>query len=554
MGVLIGRSIVPNRFCGLGSVYGKAFRDPRLAIAGVAGFVGLTLLAGGGAMAEAYGTPAARAQMAAYATSEIPAAMSGMYGNPFNVGTVGGFLSWHYSGMFALIAGLWSILALSGTLAGDLASGSLEFVLSSPVSRRSVALQKVAGHLSAVVVAMVIVTGAAWLSGVVFYRMEGDQITLPAAAAFALKLGLMAALAGSVAFALAPFFGRRGAAGLAGAFMLGSYVVTGWAGAIPAFKPLAGLTWFSWTQYHVPLAGVYDWPSQLALVVATGVLLAVGVEGFVRRDIVAEGGIPMPRLPAVALGLRGPVSRAFGEMLPTSLAWGVGIGAFGFVVAAASRSFAESIGSAPDIVKVFQTFFPGDPTSPAWLLQLAFADFGLVLVGLAAATFVAAWSADETSGRLEMLLATPLSRARSALASGVAAWVAVAVTVALVALSLGLGVTLAEGDPWTPTAGTAGLAMYGSAMAGIGFAIGGLWRPAPAGPAIALLALVIFLDDMLAEALNFPDWVHQLALSAHLGKPMLGVWDVAGLAACVALAVGGATLGAWGMRRRDVGA
>jgi hypothetical protein len=33
---------------------------------------------------------------------------------------------------------------------------------------------------------------------------------------------------------------------------------------------------------------------------------------------------------------------------------------------------------------------------------------------------------------------------------------------------------------------------------------------------------------------------------------MIGVWDPAGIAACVGLAVGGLLLGAWGMTRRDV--
>jgi hypothetical protein len=33
---------------------------------------------------------------------------------------------------------------------------------------------------------------------------------------------------------------------------------------------------------------------------------------------------------------------------------------------------------------------------------------------------------------------------------------------------------------------------------------------------------------------------------------MVGQWDVAGVVACAAIAVGGVLLGAWGMARRDV--
>jgi uncharacterized membrane protein YfcA len=38
-----------------------------------------------------------------------------------------------------------------------------------------------------------------------------------------------------------------------------------------------------------------------------------------------------------------------------------------------------------------------------------------------------------------------------------------------------------------------------------------------------------------------------------MGQPMVGHWDVPGVVACLAIAVGGLFLGAWGMRRRDVG-
>jgi hypothetical protein len=34
----------------------------------------------------------------------------------------------------------------------------------------------------------------------------------------------------------------------------------------------------------------------------------------------------------------------------------------------------------------------------------------------------------------------------------------------------------------------------------------------------------------LAPALRLPGWVHQLALAAHQGQLMLGIWDWVGLA------------------------
>jgi len=96
------------------------------------------------------------------------------------------------------------------------------------------------------------------------------------------------------------------------------------------------------------------------------------------------------------------------------------------------------------------------------------------------------------------------------------------------------------------------LAAYGTAMAGIGFGVGGVAGSRLAAPAVVVVAIGTFLVDLLAPALKLPDWVHQLALSAHLGQPMVGTWEAAGIGACVGLALAGIAIGAWAMRRRDV--
>jgi ABC-2 type transport system permease protein len=66
------------------------------------------------------------------------------------------------------------------------------------------------------------------------------------------------------------------------------------------------------------------------------------------------------------------------------------------------------------------------------------------------------------------------------------------------------------------------------------------------------VVIVTFLIDLIAPALQLPDWVHGLALTTHMGQPMVGSWDWAGIAACLALALGGLALSGWGMSRRDI--
>jgi ABC-2 type transport system permease protein len=544
---------IHRRLYGLGSVFGKTLRDARLGVLVVAGLLGVMTLAGGMTMSSTYGTTEARMELAAM-SGDMPPMMRGMYGNPVNVDTLGGFISWHYGPYFALFAGLWSILALSSTLGAEARRGSLDFAIATPISRRSIALQKVAGHMAAVGIAMAVVAIVAWLTGLVGASFPDDAIPPAAAIAFGVGIGVQALMAGSLAFALAPFFGRGTAAGIAGAVMLGGYVINSYRTVVPAFDTLSGGTWFAWTAGNLPLAGQSDGAAVALTALAALVLVAIGVAGFVRRDVGVTISLPLPGMPRALLGVHGPLGRSFGDLLPTATAWGVGLGIYGVLMAAASRSLLDTLEASPAMADIFRNLIPGiDITTAAGFLQLAFADIGFVLIGLATATFIAVRSSDETSGRLELQLATPLTRVRWAAASGVAVWLAILLVTGLLAAAVALGVASVGQDAVTPAMGMLVLAVYGAALAGIGMAVAGVVRASLAAAVVMAVTVGTFLVDLLVPVLRLPEWLGQLALTTHLGEPMIGAWDGAGVIACLALALGGITLGSWGMSRRDVG-
>lgn len=544
---------IGGRVFGLGSVFGKTLRDSRWSILVAAGVLGVIVLAGGATMANSYGTPETRRELAEMAAT-LPPVMTGLVGEPVRVDTLGGFISWHYCAYFALLAGLWSILALSSTLALEAKRGSLEFVAASPMSRRRLAFEKVAAHVVAVAAAMMVVAGMAWAAGAFFGAMPGDEVAPDAAVGFALGLGLKALIAGAVAFALGSLLGRGAAAGAAGGLMVAGYVLNSYRTAVPAFEGPSSAFWFAWTRDFLPLAGQWDWHGLALVAVVTVILLIIGIEMFARRDIAVTLSLRTPRLPQPLLGIGGPVARSFGESLPNALWWGIGLGLLAFVLSASSTAFVDELSQSPGLTEAVRNLIPGiDLTTSAGFLQMVFIDLGLVLVGLAAATLVAGWASDETSGRLEMLLATPLTRARWAIASALGSWFALVVVVAITGVAMALGIAATGEDPSQPLVGMLALVVYGGAMAGIGFAVGGLMRPGFAAPTVAAVAIGTVLLQILAPALHLPDWVRQLALSDHMGHPLVGSWDAAGVAACVILAVGGALVGAWGLRRRDVG-
>jgi ABC-2 type transport system permease protein len=329
--------------------------------------------------------------------------------------------------------------------------------------------------------------------------------------------------------------------------MAGTWLMTG----LGVGGPLLALSPYSWTFDHVPLVGTYDWPP-LALVAILGIVfLAIGVELFARRDLGVTAGFSLPATPAVFLGVHGPTARAFGEQLPRALAWGIGLGLIGILYSSLSGVLADQLGSAPSFQGVFEALFPGiDLASVGGWLQL-YAELLYIAAGFAAATFVSRWASDETDGRLEVLLATPMARARWVVAGGAAALVATAAMTVLFAAGIGLGSASGGLDFGDAMLGCAALGLYAAAIVGVGFAVGGLWRTSLAAEIAALFVVATYLLDLVAPPLNL-DALHELALTAHMGQPMLGQWDPTGVVACLVIAVGGILLGAWGMSRRDV--
>ncbi len=543
-----------RRLYGFGSIYGKTMRDSRLAFLIMSGLVVGFMFAIGQAFGTAYSTPGSRVELVNLVES-VPPILAGMAGNTVSVDTMGGFLTYKYGPFFAFLAGMWSIMALSGTLAGEARRGSLDIVAVAPFGKRRIALEKLLAHVTMLGLSMALLALAAWVAGAAFGTPElGDGIPPLAAVGFALWVGLIALASGSVAFALAPLVGRGAAAGIAGIVLLGGFVVGNYAPYVPALDLVANLSWFSWTYDHVPLAGRFDWLSVAAVGAIAVALLAIGVELFARRDLGVTSSLPIPGLPRVTLGLRGPVGRAAGDQLPLALGWGLAIGVFGFVIAASSQSFTEELlAQSPSIAEILRTVFPNvDFFSAGGFLQLIFVEVGLIVVGLSAATFVSKWASDESSGRLEMLLTTPLERARWALAGGVGALIAVAASMLIYAAGIGLGAAFAGSDAVTPAVGALVMSLFAAAMVGVGIAIGGVLRTSLAAELVTVVVIATFLVNLLAPALGLPEWFHDLALTAHLGQPMLGMWDIGGIVACLVLAAGGIALGAWGMRRRDV--
>ncbi len=544
-------------------VFAKTVRDSRVAVLGIGLLLGLLILATAYAVADQFDTVAERLALARE-MELLPPLFQGLIGRAINLETLPGFVSWRLVGFMPLMLGLWSVVALSGTLAGEASRGTLELVLSTPITRRSLAAQKYLGHATGIAAVILVVSIIAWLGSLSFASLPGDVIEPGSALAEFALVGSIALFAGSIAFAVAPLAGRATAAGVAAAYLFASYVVNGFSGMVPSFDILRNLSIFHWTEGHRPMAGVSDWPALGAVLVGTTVLAVIGMAIFERRDLastVALGARIRRRLHVPGLGplsagrwsLRGPFSRSFAGLLPTAVLFGIAMAMYGGFIAFAADQFAATLTAVPQIQQMIAMIYPEfDFSTVGGILQLAIFAFLVLVVGLAAATLVAAWASEERDGQLEQVLAAPLSRTTWVLRSGLAVLVAALVMGAVVGLGPALGAAV-QGDPFvTLLGGGLVLGIYGAALVGVGFVVAGLGWPSLAGPVVAGLTLAFYLFDLIGSILRLSDDVMNLTFNRHLGKPMIGVYDVGGLVFCAVLAVGGLLFAAFLYRRRDL--
>jgi ABC-2 type transport system permease protein len=546
------RSDPPAQLVGPSSVFAKGMRDSRRATAVAVAFVAFVMLVGAAAIASAFGTVETRQQVIGLATT-LPAVFQSLLGPPVALDTLGGLIEWRYGIILGVLLPVWSILALSGTLAGEADRGSLELLATTAITRRRLALEKLCAHLVSVLILLVALALSTWLCGVAFATLPGDAIAPEAAIGYAALTGALMLAPGSVAFAAAPFLGRGAAAGLAAFVMVAGYLINGFHASIDVFNSLLPVSWFAWTAGHIPLAGRSDWGPVAGLgALATG-LLVLGVAAFERRDVGRTVRLPAPRLPGVLLGLREPLGRTLGERLRASAVWGLALGLYTIVIAATSSTLADAIRQIPALEQLMRLLYPDvDYTTVAGVLELTLTKNGLILFGFVAATAVAGWAAEESSGRLEVLLSAPMTRVAWFVRSGLGTFLAITFSAAIVSVAAAIGAASQGSDPGLPARGAFVFALYGLAWAGLGLAIGGLVRSSLAAGTVIALTVGSFLVELFATALKLPDWVADLALGAHFGQPFVGIWDPGGVIASLVLAFGGLALGAWGMANRDV--
>lgn len=263
----------------LAPVAAKLLRDHRRGIAGW--IAALTLLA---LMDLAvFPTVQSQAGQMEQVLKAYPQALKAMFGLGSDFGTGPGY----FDAEFLSFLGPLVVLAIgigfgAGATATEEERGTIDWLMSAPLNRTRVMLEKSLGVLVAVLAA-----GAALLVVMLIGSpLAGLGLGLGGIAAAVANLVLLGWAYAALAVAVGAATGHRWAAtGTAVAVGLGGYLLTTLARIVPSLQPWRWLSPFTWYASGDALHGQLHAGYLAALLLTTVLLLALAVFAFRRRDL-----------------------------------------------------------------------------------------------------------------------------------------------------------------------------------------------------------------------------------------------------------------------------
>jgi ABC-2 type transport system permease protein len=214
----------------------------------------------------------------------LPQAMKAIFGGQLDYSTANSFLSAQlYSVIAPIILIVYGVSQGVGAIAGEEERGTLGLLLSCPVPRRSVLLQK-----AAAMAAGVAALAATLWAGLLFFGMvRGVSIDVSGLAYGTLSLALVSLFFGAMGLAVGAATGRRGVAtGAVVGFAVATYLLNAFLNLVDWLWVARFITPFYYYSGNAPLTHGLSVSHALVLSGAVIVLIAASVWGFERRDLV----------------------------------------------------------------------------------------------------------------------------------------------------------------------------------------------------------------------------------------------------------------------------
>ena len=462
------------------------------------------------------------------------------YGYPYDVASVAGYTAWRVGGTLAIAAAVFGVLAAVRALRAEEDAGRAEIVLAAPVRRSA--------SFAASAAAIGLGTALLWGAQLAGFLLGGLPLGGSAYLALASTsvAGVYAGI-GALACQLAPT--RRVALELGTAVVGVGLLVRVIADTASGAGWLRWASPLGWAELMRPFSDPR--PAVLALPLGAGIALLALSAIIARRRDVGVGLLGAHDEAEPRMGLLGsPIAQALRGERGSLIAWTVGSGAFALVlglVSASVRSANISASTRRELAKLGT----GSIATPTGYLAFVFVFFALA-VSLFSCAQLAAIRRDEAEGRLDTLLAAPVSRTgwllgrlglavggaiAIALVAGVAAWLGASVA----GVDVSLARMIEAGANCLP------VAILFLAVAALAY---GLVPRAAAAVAYTLVA-VSFLWQIVSSLLGAPAWTQDLSPFRHVAAVPTQSFRAGAAAAMLGIAVALGALAVVAFRARD---
>jgi len=500
-----------------------------------------------------------QAEREAFARSfaQIAAQLTVLLPPPTRLDTVGGYVQYRAYGSLVIVFAIWALAAATGAARGDEERGLVEMILATGLSRA----RAIAARTAAFAIAAFVAAFAASL-GLIEGAVTGQEsFPIGPALEAAVLLAVFTLSCYSLVLLTAQLVAPRIATASAGALLLGLFLLNSLS---HTFDSLATLRWLSPFRYYElsrPLAPGGNLDVDATLVLA-GIAVVAGILAtlaFTQRDLGSalfafrSAGRPPTYEPSRAAVWRIPVISGIYDRRLGLLMWTAGVAAMAALFVVLTKTMVQPLLAIPGLAGYFASFIHGD-VYPSFLSFIWFGFAELLMAGYAI-TEVARWSAEDTDGRLELILSNPVSRTRVVIERAVVLALGALLIAAVSGLAVGVeshsqGIDLDSGR-----LAEASLLLVPFTL--VFGAVGALLAARLPRATMAILGVFAFASYLMLQfgpIFKLPDWVQNLSAFKLFGQPLSQGVDSTGLTIMLAIVVVGFVASAIAIQTRDLGA
>ena len=500
-----------------------------------------------------------QAEREAFARSfaQIASQLTVLLPPPSRLDTVGGYVQFRAYGSLVIVFAIWALASATGAARGDEERGLVEMILATSLSRA----RAVAARIAAFAIASFVAALAASL-GVIVGAITGQESCPngPAIEAAAL-LAVFALSCYSLVLVIAQLVAPRMATGIAGAVLLGLFLLNSLSRTFNSLSTFRWLSPFRYYELSQPLAPGGNFDVNATLVLA-GIAIVVGTLAtlaFTQRDlgsalIALRGSIrPPTHEPSQAAVWRVPVIRGLYDRRVGLLLWTAGVSVVAALFVILTKTMVQPLLAIPGLAQYFAAFLHG-AVYPSFLGFIWFGFVQLLMAGFAI-TQVARWSAEDTDGRLELILSNPLSRTQDVLERSVVVEIGALVIAAVSGVAVAVESHNQSIDLDTRRLAEASLLLVPFTL--VFAAVGALLAARLPRASIGILGIFAFASYLMLQIgpiFKLPSWVQNLSAFKLYGQPLTDGVDQTGLLIMLAIVIVGFGASAIAIQNRDVGA